>query len=263
MNGDISYNANNLQTYNRSTRVGINTNTINHTNIPDKVAELYAKADANGSNIPAINYPSKKVTISGTIHGSTQDDLDVRIDAFKAYFNAQNANLDIDYAGSTRRYIATANTVGIERQQKQLWAAFTIEFICTQPFGQDTSSTSIANSQNYTSSSLNVTPTIDGSAPYQLPVFTITIDAFTGAGDYLQISNDNNNQQILVYGLGLLAGDVIVIDSVNRKVTRNGTEVDYYGTFLELKPGANSITYTDGFTTRTVDIVGTYYKRWL
>ncbi len=77
------------------------------------------------------------------------------------------------------------------------------------------------------------------------------------------ISNDNNNQEIMIYGIGLVATDVIVIDCAQRIVTLNGTEIDYNGTFLELEPGANSITYTDGFTTRTVDVAASYVKRWL
>lgn len=263
MNGDITFNSNDLQTYSATTNVGILTTLIDHTNIPEKLAELYAIADANGSSIPAINYPSKKITISGAIKGSTQDDLDSRIDTFKGYFNGKDKNLDIDYAGTTRRYIATANTISITRQQKALFATFSIEFVCTQPFGVETSATSITNSLNYTSGTLNMTPTIGGSAPFQYPIFTITIDALTGAGDYVQVSNDNNGQDMIIYGLGLIAGDVIVIDCFARTVTVNGDIVDYNGVFLELEPGANSITYTDGFTTRTVDIVVNYYKRYL
>jgi len=64
MNGDLSYNSNDLQTYDTSTRVGIVTNRIEHTSIPEMVALLYAKADADGSTIPSILYPSKKVVIA-------------------------------------------------------------------------------------------------------------------------------------------------------------------------------------------------------
>lgn len=263
MDGGLTFNTNDLQTFDPITRLGINTNQIDHTDLPTQVAELYAKADANGSSIPDINYPSKKVTIGGTIHGSSQADLDSRIDTFKGYFNGKDKNLDIVYGSSTRRYIATKNAISIQRQQKAFYAAFQVEFVCTNPFGLDTTATSINNSQNYTSATKNMTPTIGGSAPQQLPVFTITIDALTGTGDYIQISNDNNGQDMLVYGLGLEAGDVLVIDCANRVVTLNGDLVDYNGVFLELEPGANSITYTDGFTTRTVDIVAEYYKRWL
>lgn len=264
MTGDLSFNSNDLQTFSRSNLVGINTNVIEHTNLPDKIAEIFAKADANSSVIPTINYPSKKVQIGGTIHGSSQADLDDRIDTFKGYFNGKDKNLDITYgSATTRRYIATVNTLSVQRQDNALFATFSIEFICSQPFGLDTSTTSLISSLNYTSGSLTSTPTIGGNAPYQLPVFTITIDALTGAGDYVKISNDNTNQDIMVYGVGLTAGDVIEIDCFNRTVKLNGTDIDYYGIFLELPPGASSITYVDGFTTRTVDIEATYYKRWL
>ncbi len=263
MNGDITYDSNDLQSYNRSTRVGINTNKIEHTDIPAAVAQLLSLADTDGSVIPDITYPSRVVKVAGTIHGSTQADLDSRIDTFKGYFRGKDKNLDIAYGSSTRRYIATKNSVGISREQKALYATFTVEFICTNPFGLDTSATSLISSLNYTSATLTSTPTVGGTAPYQLPIFTITIDALTGDGDYIQIANDNNTQEMLLYGLGLEAGDVLVIDCVNRVVTLNGTEVDYYGTYLVLEPGANSITYTDGFTTRTVDIVAEYTKRYL
>ena len=144
-----------------------------------------------------------------------------------------------------------------------MWASFTVEFICPQPFGVDTTATTITNSANYTSATLNVTPTIAGSAPVQYPVITITIDALTGTGDYIQITDDNTGQEMLIYGFSLTAGDVLVIDSFTRTVTINDVEIDYRGAFLELEPGAQSITYTDGFTTRTVDILMEYYKRWL
>lgn len=263
MNGDLTYNSNSLQTFDRDTAVGINTNEILHTDVPQQVADLLSFADNDGSAIPDINYPSRLVKIAGTIHGSSQADLDNRIDTFKGYFNGKDKNLDITYGASTRRYIATKNSLGISRQDKALFARFSLEFICTNPFGLDTSPTSLISSLNYTSATLTSTPTVGGTAPYQLPVFTITIDALTGTGDYIQIANDLNTQEILLYGLGLEAGDVIVIDCENRTVTLNGTEVDYVGTFLVLEPGASSITYTDGFTTRTVDIVAEYTKRYL
>lgn len=264
MNGDLSYNSNNLQTYDPDTGVGIITNLIEHTNGPDKVMGLYGLADADGSSIPDINYPSKKIPVAGVIKGSSQADLDSRIDAFKGYFIGKDKNLDITYGSGTRRYIATAGVPIIDREQKALFATFQLEFTCTNPFGIDTSSTALwATKNNFTSATFTETPTIGGNAPFQLPIFTITIDALTGAGDYLMISNDNNNQEILIYGMGLTAGDVIVIDCVERTVTLNGDEIDYNGTFLELAPGASSITYTDGFTTRTVDVAASYTKRWL
>lgn len=263
MNGELTYNSNDLQTFNPVTRVGINTNVIKHTDVPEAVAELYIIASANDSDVPNEEYPSRRIVLGGTIHGSSQADLDSRIDTFKGYFAVRKKNLDITYGGSSRRYVVLkANAVGIDRMDKALFATFSVELVC-KPFGIDITPTSIMSQTNFTSATHTVTPTIGGTAPYQLPVFTITIDALTGAGDYLQVSNDTNNQQILLYGLSLTAGDVIIIDSVNRVVTVNGDEVDYTGTFIELQPGTSSVTYTDGFTTRQVDITAEYYKRYL
>lgn len=264
MDGELTFNSNNLQTYDPTTQVGIITNSIEHTNMPDVVAALYAKADADGSSIPALNYPSKKVVIGGVIKGSTQANLDSRIDTFKGYFVGKDKNLDIAYGTGTRRYIATPNTVSVVRMQKALYATFQVEFVCTNPFGLDTSTTNLWTAKTgFTSATFTETPTVGGSAPLQLPVITITINSLTGAGDYVQISNDNNGQEMLIYGLSLAADDVIVIDCEQRTVTVNGDEVNYYGTFLALEPGANSITYTDGFTTRNIDISAVYTKRWL
>lgn len=264
MNGDITFNSNDLQTYDPTTKVGILTNQIDHTNLPDKIAALFATADANSSSIPAINYPSKKINIAGIIKGSTQANLDSRIDTFKGYFTVKDKNLDITYGAGTRRYVATPNIVSVVRKEKSLYAEFAIEFVCTKPFGLDTSNTDLWTAKTaFSSATFTETPTIGGNAPIQLPIITIDINSLTGAGDYVQISNDNNNQEILIYGQSLAADDVIVIDSVERKVTLNGAEIDYYGTFLELEPGSASITYTDGFTTRSVDVSAVYAKRWL
>lgn len=263
MNGDVSFNSNNLQTYNPATHVGIITNLIDHTDLPTKTADLYAIAGANQSAIFSTDYPSKTIQIGGVIKGSTQDDLDARIDTFKGYFNGKDKNLDIDYAGTTRRYVATVNTMSVQRQQLALFATFAIEFICTLPFGKETSSTSLFSSLNQTTASKNFTPTIGGTAPFQLPIITLTIDSLTGTGDYITISNDNNGQQMLLFGLGFANGDVVVVDCEQHTVKVNGNLVDYQGTFLELEPGASSITIANAFTTNQIDYSGIYYKRYL
>lgn len=264
MDGSVSYNSNSLQTYDRSNQTGILTDKIRHTDLPDNVAELYVVANANKSTVEDQEFPSKAIVLTGSIHGSSQADLDDRIDTFKGYFVQRKKNLDIAYGSGTRRYyILKANTISVDRKDKALFAKFSVELIASG-FGLDTSSTNLWTAKTgFTSATFTETPTIAGNALTQLPVITITINSLTGSGDYVQISNGNNNQEILLYGLGLAASDVIVIDCEERVVTVNGVEVDYYGTFLELEPGSASITYTDGFTTRDVDVSGVYTKRWL
>jgi len=264
MDGSVTYNTNSLQTFDPLTRVGINTNQILHTDIPDSIAQMYIIANSNDSVVPDEEFPSKVISLRGTIHGSTQANLDDRIDIFKGYFATRNVNLDISYGSGTRRYTAMkSNSVGIERQDRALFAKYSVELLC-KPFGFNTTASNLWTAKTgFTAATFSETPTITGNAPIQLPVFTITINAFTGTADYVQISNDENNQEILLFGLGLIATDIIVIDSNLRTVTVNGLEVDYIGTFITLEPGAASITYTDGFATRNVDVAGQYTPRWL
>jgi len=145
MTGALTFDSNSLQTYSAATHVGIITNGIEHTNLPAKDAALYPLANANQSVIPYVGYPSKAITIKGAIVGSTSADLDSRIDSFKQYFFGKDKNLDIDYSGTTRRYVATVNTIRVQRQQKALWAEFQVEFICTLPFGKNTAATTALN----------------------------------------------------------------------------------------------------------------------
>lgn len=262
MNGTASYNANSLNTYSVATRQGLFVSDIDHTSLPDKVMPIYPLAAADGNVASKANYPQKVITIKGGIAGNSQNDLDARIDSFKALFNVDGGNLDIEWEGSTRRYQAVIQGLPIVRRQKPTFATFTITFVC-QPFGSEISPTSLFSELNHTTSGYTATPTVAGTAPTQLPIITITLDALTGAGDFIQLTNNNNGQTMLIYGLGLQTGDVIVIDSSTKIVTINGVQVDVYGTFITFEPGSNSISYEDGFTTRTVDIVASYYKRYL
>lgn len=263
MDGGLLYNTNDLQTFDPATATGINTNVIRHTDIPENVAELYLVANANDSEVPDLEYPSRRIILGGTIHGSTQADLDNRIDAFKGYFAQRYKDLDINYAGGVRRYVVMkANALSVEREDRALFATFNVELLA-KPFGIDVSPTVILNETGYTSASKTITPTIGGSAPFQLPVFTMQFNTITGAGDFIQLTNNNSGAGMLIYGLGLANGDVLEIDSVLKEVRLNGDEVDYNGSFIELEPGSASVTITDGFTTRNIDYDGEYNKRWL
>jgi hypothetical protein len=58
-------------------------------------------------------------------------------------------------------------------------------------------------------------------------------------------------------------GDKFVIDSGRLRVLRNGVYVGYDGDFFDLHPGENTITYTDGSGSRTVQIRVTWRDRYL
>ncbi len=265
MTGAITFDSISLQTYIPTTQVGIITNSIEHTNIPDKDVALLALANANGSAIPFVAFPNKKVSIAGVIVGSSSSDLDTRIDAFKSLFGYKDKNLDISYGASTRRYIATSNAVSVKRQQKALFAEFGIEFVCSLPFGRNTTLTTALNASGRTASGYTDAHTFLGSAPIQQPIITITYSAITGGANYVQFVNNANGQSILITDQTWIASDVLEIDTRTgyRTVKKNGVEVDFLGAFPEFVPGAGSFSYSDGFTTRTLTELVTYYPEYL
>lgn len=263
MTGAITFNTFDLQTYSAATRVGIITDKILHNDIPDKDVALLALANSNGSVIPYSAYPSKKITISGTIKGSSEADIDTRMDTFKAYFNGRDKNLDIVYAGTTRRYIATANAIAVERQNIGYFARFNVTFVCSNPFGLATSTTSALNASGRTSSGYTDSHTFIGSAPCQLPVITITYSAVSGGASFVQFGNNTNGQSIMITDQTWVATDVLEIDTVNKTVKKNGVEIDFMGAFPEFAPGSQSFAYSDGFTTRTFAITVNYTPMYL
>src|SRR5665213_2429762 len=193
MSVNVSFNGNSLQTAN------IITNTINHAGLPTKRAQSYALSHANRSFIPFVEYPTKPITITGTLVSDNIADMDALIDTFDSYFVQQDANLDIDYNGGTRRYICTATNMAVDRPGNLAWANFTVTFTCTQAFGQDTTTTTALSASGRTSSTYSDSYTFLGTAPFQLPIVTITLTAVSDTtGGYIIWGNASTGQAIYI-----------------------------------------------------------------
>lgn len=408
---NISFNSNSLQTDH------IFTNDIDDGSAPTRVLSLYTLGHANGSKIPFDQYTGKNITINGTIFGDTITDLDSRIDQFKSYFLGIDKNLDIDYNNTTRRYIATMQSITINRPGGLGYAGFTVSLVCSAPFGRTTTTRTILDSSlgnlmlnpsfetdtsswivnnaavisrvttehqsgvaalqvvtggvtndgvfgnftrpmnrggtftfspyvkapvgviitievdtfdtnatfkrslvttvtgngawqrasitvaltddeadvnlyvgtstattfyvdavqfeqagaasafpaatSRTTSSYVDSITVGGTAPWQRVKATITYSAISSTGSQaVSFGNNNTGQQISV-NRTWTTGDVLVVDSITRTVTVNGTVVDYTGAFPEFQPGNQAFSYSDGFTTRTFNINVVYYPEYL
>jgi hypothetical protein len=255
--GDISFDSNNLQT------ASILTQDIKHEGLPTKDAKIYSFSHANKSSIPFVSYPQRSISVKGVLNGSSIANLDSIIDTFKNYFLGTDKNLDIGYNGSTRRYIATAANILVDRPGGLLYANFQVDFICSQPFGRNTATTSALSATGRTLSGYTDPHTFLGTAPYQLPLITITITAVTGGASFLYFGNSANGQGITITDQTFIAGDVVAIDCDLKTVTKNGVAIDFIGAFPEFAPGAQTFSYSDGFTTRTFNITVAYYPMYL
>lgn len=90
------------------------------------------------------------------------------------------------------------------------------------------------------------------------PLFVMVFD---DAGGATEVSVLANGRQITVSG-AFASGTVVEMDGKTKKVRVNGAETDYGGTFPELVPGPNSITFgADG--SPVVDILATWRKNYL
>lgn len=253
----ISYNGNSLQTNN------ILVDTITHQDLPTIQAKQYQLAHANQSAIPYLAYPSRVITVSGTVIGSSVVDCDAQLDTFKSYLVGVDQELQIAYDNSTRQYIATPTKTTITRPGGLTFAKFSVEFTCNYPFGQDTTSTQILSATGRTLNSYTDSYTFGGTAPFQLPIVTITLTSVTDTtGGAISWGNGNSGQSITV-SRTWANSDQLVIDCTQNTVTVNSTASDFTGAFPFFAPGSGSMVYNDTLTSRTFSILITYAEQWL
>lgn len=218
-------------------------------------------ARTNESVILRKNFGDKIIKMTLIIKSDTQSDLDARIDVAKSTIEAIDKNLDIDYHGTTRRFVCTGFIKGIDRHYS--WAKLNLEFVCYRAFGEDTANT-VEDFNNKTTNPYTDDIKIEGTAPAQ-PEITININAVTlDAGDkFIQLKNLDNGDYVKIIADDFQADDVIVISTRSALVTRNGNIVEYLGIMPEWIVDTNNWEYSDDFTTRTVDISISYKKRYL
>lgn len=171
----VSFDSNDLQTSSVITR------DVVHENTPTQDTKLAALANANKSVIPFINYPNRLITQTGHLRASSIANLDALADTFKNYFKGKDKNLDIGYNGTTRRYIATPIKVVVDRPRGLGFADFSVEYLCSEPFGRATTTTSALTANGRTAASYTDSHTFLGTAPYLLPVVTIEYNDITTA----------------------------------------------------------------------------------
>lgn len=256
---NVSYGGNSLQTTN------ILTDTISHESLPKAVSDIFKLQNWDKFVVPyADQFEPKTISLAGTILSDTIANLDTALDTFRSYFTGTNKNLDIDYAGGTRRYvIAKVDNPVITRPNGLTWATWSVDFISAS-HGRTTSSNTLLTANARTSQAYTDSITVLGTAPYQQPVITYTLSSGTGltTGKTVKIGNDNNGQAITVTR-DWVAGDVLVIDVANQTVQVNSTNVAFTGGLPEFIPGSGSVSYYDDFTTRSFNITITQNALYL
>jgi hypothetical protein len=261
---NVAFASNTLSTFDGSH--GIIIQDIQHAGKSAKRAESYALSHGNRSALPFVEYPNKPINLRGQIVGTSIADCDAQIDTFNGLLVTQNGNLDFDYNGGSlnRRYMGTFTNIDVQRPGGLAWANFDALFVAIQPFGQDTTTTSIVSASGVTTASAQYAFTLGGTAPFQLPIITVTFSAIGSApvAGTVSLGNDSTGQQINVTKTWS-ATDVLVVDCTLNTVTVNSLPVNFTGAFPSFFTGAGTLDYSDTFASRTYAISGVYYKYYL
>lgn len=232
---------------------------LKHESSSPRDTYLYQLARERGGIVVDSNYRSKNLVIGGRITGNDPADLEAKIDAFKELMSREKKNLDIDYAGGTRRYAGCyATNVDIDREYFHLnYVPFQVEFIAPSGVGEDTNAT-VDTTTGCTTAVKTGTEVVAGSA-YPTPAIKITFASVTG----VTTTSFSLNGDKITYSGAIAASDVLIFDTENKKVTKNGAEVDFVGMFPSFAVGNNNWQVDTNGTARNYAIEFSYKKKYL
>jgi predicted phage tail component-like protein len=217
-----------------------------HESSPDRDIEILELARDDGGILVSEKYKPKIITIQGILKASTRNGLDNLIDDFKELLSRKNKNLDIEHNGATRRYVAWAQKITIDRDYyHNLFVPYSVEFIVPEGVGKDTELT--AGLHN-----VDADPTYAGSvqllgSAVPKPKITLTIGSGWSDADGIQFENTDTNEILTINrSAGFTGADVLEIDCDEKTVELNNVEIPFVGVFPSFQIGANAIAIRAG-----------------
>lgn len=229
--------------------------------VPDRIVTNAPLANSNKSVTNAAWFTSKKLNVKVEIGRNTRELFEASLDQLTAILQTKEAALVLSYGSTTRQWTATYRNMAISDLEGG-HGTIDIEFLCSDPYGYEVSSTNLFSSTRSGSSSTDLF-TVGGSAEWQVPVITITFNSLTGGTlKDVVVGNSASGQQLTITNT-FTSGDILIIDSRNKIITLNGQEIRGVGAIPEWGVGAGSLDYSDTLTTRNVTVTASYYKRYL
>lgn len=249
----VSFNGNRLDLV-----PGVDLYNHDFTTLPNRDIKIHKLARRSLSIITSSEYTQKSIPVYMDICSGTREDTEATITFVKALLQGQNRALRVLESGFEVEYIATMNEFNVEWNSSHAYA--TIIFLASDPIGVSTTILTPVNVVGNTVQTSSTTFTVQGSFNVE-PTISVTISAVTGGtGKTVNLINAITQQGISITH-DFDAGDIILIDSKELRVTVNGGNVDFDGLFPVFPPGVQQLRYSDDFTTRTVDVSLTYEPR--
>ncbi len=202
---------------------------------PENIINSLKPARDDGIIIISSNYDAKYIDIAGRIIGTTQANLETNIDSFKELISRKDKNLDISYAGGTRRYVCRSIICDVTRDFYNItFSPYRIRFVVSNGYGSDTGATTAFSSAGIVATPDTQVYTFLGS--YQAkPTHKVSINT-RGNADVIRIENDTTGDYMDV-DLGSNPS-YIEINEENLTVLNNsGAAIDYRGKFPSVDLG--------------------------
>jgi len=225
---------------------------IKHENAPERTIDAINLAREDGSVFITERYGVKRIRLQGILNGSSQDDLESKIDSFKELFSRIEKNLDISWNATTRRYVASVEFHEFNRDYFHLlFVPWTAEFIVLSGEGKDTISTEANKEDMNANTPTDIDWTFLGSKPPK-PIITLTPGgAYPNPSDArgIEIRNNQTLEKVIftnVNGFGAGGGFATEFDFENKTVEFQSVLRDFYGSFSKFIIGLNEIRVTMG-----------------
>lgn len=243
----ITYDGTSIATANIVTRRAM------HESSADRLLDTMRLTRRDGEIIVDDSLAPKTIVVEGVLVGSSLSDLETKIDSLKELCARKDKNLDISFAGGTRRYVCRMTKITFDRDFFNIiHVPYTIQFFVATGLGKDSSETTAKDTSGITATETNSAITFVGS--YQpKPRHKITLTT-RGNADVARISNQDTGDYIDVVLDGFSNGDYLEVDEENQTVKKNGTtNLNWVGKFPSVIIGANNLRLTILGSGYTVD----------
>ena len=225
---------------------------IKHESIPDRDIVVMPLARDDGDIFIAERYGQKRIVLQGILTATSMSNLETAVDTFKDLFRGVQKNLDISWAGGTRRYVATCVRHDFDRDHfNLLFVPWTAEFVVPSGEGKDTSSTVALNESVLTIT----TPAAKsfsmlGSKPAR-PLIKLQGSNWPADVKGIELKNTDNSEKIvLTKNASWQIDDIIRFYCDEKKATFETSSVeierDFFGIFPNFDIGTNNLKVSAG-----------------
>ncbi len=218
---------------------------------------------AQGAYAESAYWRETRIVLRGTVKGTNRTDMESRMDTLRKNLSVFGGVLKIPWAGAPRFYECYAS--GLDRifQERDHYhmtmCPFEVELVALQPFGRSDGRTITDVPTPVTASPTTMEFVNEGTAEADSIAYLTIVTA--GTLSQIVWENTTNGDKVTIAS-SFMNGDQLVIDGENRRVTKNGTEVDYTGVLPKVVAGSNAFKLTLTGSGYSISVTELHYSRF-